>query len=60
MKQSKAWQATQKMPKGALKSPEQKTRATAFSFIMQAIGFTVDFRKIPTIPQFPQCPIRDL
>ena len=40
VKQSRAWQAARKMPMGTPKSPEQKTRATAFSSLTQAIGFT--------------------
>ena len=40
MKQSKAWAAARKMPKGAPKSAEQNTRSAEFSLIAQTIGFT--------------------
>jgi putative transposase len=40
MKESKAWQAARKMPRGAPKSLEQKARAAAFSLIAETIGFT--------------------
>ncbi|WP_297374345.1 hypothetical protein [Acidiferrobacter sp.] len=40
MKQSRSWQATRKMPKGELGSPEQKARAAEFSLITKTIGFT--------------------
>ena len=40
MKQSRAWQAARKMPKGTPGSPEQKARASEFSLISKTIGFT--------------------
>ncbi|AOU98283.1 hypothetical protein BI364_10200 [Acidihalobacter yilgarnensis] len=40
MKQSRVWQAARKMTKGKPGSPEQKARATEFSLITKAIGFT--------------------
>ncbi|WP_312284126.1 transposase [Candidatus Igneacidithiobacillus taiwanensis] len=40
MKESRAWAAARKMPKGAPKSPEQKARAAEFSLIAETIGFT--------------------
>ncbi|WP_082177494.1 MULTISPECIES: RNA-guided endonuclease TnpB family protein [Acidithiobacillus] len=40
MKQSRAWAAARKMPKGPPKSAEQKDRAAAFSLIAGTVGFT--------------------
>lgn len=40
MKQSKAWAAARKMPRGTPESPEQKARSAEFSVIAQTVGFT--------------------
>lgn len=40
LKQSRAWQAARKLPKGEPGSPEQKARAAEFSLISKTIGFT--------------------
>jgi transposase len=40
MKQSKAWQAARKMPRGEPGSTEQRARAAEFSLIAKTVGFT--------------------
>ena len=40
IKQSKAWAAARKMPRGEPGSPEQKARAAEFSLIARTVGFT--------------------
>ncbi len=40
MKQSKAWAAARKIPRGESGSPEQKVRAAEFSLIVKTVGFT--------------------
>ncbi len=40
MKQSRAWAAARKMPKGPPKSPEKKARAAEFSLIAETVGFS--------------------
>lgn len=40
MKQSRAWAAARKMPKGAPRSPSLRARAAEFSLIAKTIGFT--------------------
>ena len=42
MKQSRAWQAARKMPKGKPGSPEHQARAAGFSRVTQTLGLTDD------------------